>query len=85
MTNDLPKDPLALSEAGSETESQLDLTIVVPCLNEVENIIGTLDNVYMTLKDQALKYEIIVVDDVSEDDTFAVATSGPKTQRPDPD
>jgi glycosyltransferase involved in cell wall biosynthesis len=74
MTNELPKDPLALSESGMETDTQLDLTIVIPCLNEVENIIGTLDNVYMTLKDQALKYEIIVVDDISEDDTFAVAS-----------
>lgn len=74
MTNNLPKDPLALSESGTETEARLDLTIVIPCLNEVENIIGTLDNVYMTLKDQALKYEIIVVDDISEDDTFAVAS-----------
>jgi glycosyltransferase involved in cell wall biosynthesis len=73
MTNNLPKDPLALSESGTETEARLDLTIVIPCLNEVENIIGTLDNVYVTLKDQALKYEIIVVDDISEDDTFAVA------------
>jgi glycosyltransferase involved in cell wall biosynthesis len=73
MTNDHPKDPLPLVEAGNDANSELDLTIVIPCLNEVENIVGTLDNVYRTLKDQALKYEIIVVDDVSEDDTFAVA------------
>jgi glycosyltransferase involved in cell wall biosynthesis len=74
MTNALPKDLLTLSDAGIEPDPQLDLTIVVPCLNEVENIIGTLDNVYLTLKDQALTYEIIVVDDVSEDETFAVAS-----------
>jgi glycosyltransferase involved in cell wall biosynthesis len=74
MTNALPKDPLLLSEAGQDTDPQLDLTIVVPCLNEVENIVGTLDNIYLTLKDEKLKYEIIVVDDVSEDDTFEVAS-----------
>jgi glycosyltransferase involved in cell wall biosynthesis len=74
MTNALPKDMLTLSDAGIESDPQFDLTIVIPCLNEVENIIGTLDNVYITLKDQALKYEIIVVDDVSEDETFAVAS-----------
>jgi glycosyltransferase involved in cell wall biosynthesis len=54
------------------------LTIVIPCLNEVENIIGTLDNVYITLKDQPVKYEVIVVDDISEDDTFAVASQWAK-------
>lgn len=73
MTNDIPKDPLTLSESGAGTDAQIDLTIVVPCLNEVENIIGTLDNVYSTLKDQTFTYEIIVVDDISEDETFAVA------------
>jgi len=81
MTNALPKDPLALSESGKSTDTQLDLTIVVPCLNEVENIIGTLDNVYLTLRDQPLKYEIIVVDDVSEDDTFAVANQWAKQHK----
>lgn len=74
MTNMLPKDPLSLSPAGTEADCELDLTIVVPCLNEVENIVGTLDNVYNTLHGQPLKYEIIVVDDVSEDETFAVAS-----------
>ena len=74
MTNNLPKDPLALSATETETENPIDLTIVVPCLNEVENIIGTLDNVYDTLKDLSLSYEIIVVDDISEDETFAVAS-----------
>lgn len=74
MTDSLPKDPLHLSVARMEADTELDLTIVVPCLNEVENIIGTLDNVYNTLQGQPLKYEIIVVDDISEDETFAVAS-----------
>jgi len=74
MTNDLPKDPVALSESEKDTNSQVDLTIVIPCLNEVENIIGTLDNVYLTLKEHSISYEIIVVDDISDDETFAVAS-----------
>jgi dolichol-phosphate mannosyltransferase len=74
MTNSLPKDPLHLSDVGKSSESEIDLTIVVPCLNEVENIVGTLDNIYSTLKDQSFTYEIIVVDDISEDATFAVAS-----------
>jgi glycosyltransferase involved in cell wall biosynthesis len=81
MTNELPKDPLALSETGSNADSQIDLTIVIPCLNEVENIIGTLENIYSTLKDQPFIYEIIVVDDISEDETFAVASEWAKQHR----
>jgi glycosyltransferase involved in cell wall biosynthesis len=73
MSNTLPNDPLELSSSGPGEDAQIDLTIVIPCLNEVENIVGTLDNVYHTLKEEALNYEIVVVDDVSEDDTFAVA------------
>lgn len=78
MTNNIPQEPLPLSKTGAEEEPQIDLTIVVPCLNEVENIIGTLDNVYNTLKEQFLSYEIIVVDDISEDETFAVASEWAK-------
>jgi glycosyltransferase involved in cell wall biosynthesis len=57
-----------------DEEGEIDLTIVVPCLNEVETIVSTLDNVYTALEDQAFNYEIIVVDDISEDETFAVAS-----------
>ena len=78
MTNDLPKDPFALSESGTGADAQIDLTIVIPCLNEVENIIGTLENVHSTLKDQPFVCEIIVVDDISEDGTFAVASKWAK-------
>ena len=78
MTNNLPQEPQHLAPTGADTEPEIDLTIVVPCLNEVENIIGTLDNVYNTLKEHHLSYEIIVVDDISEDETFAVASAWAK-------
>ena len=74
MAHNIPKDPLVLSEVRKDVDTQIDLTIVVPCLNEVENILGTLDNIYDTLQGKALTYEIIVVDDISEDETFAVAS-----------
>jgi glycosyltransferase involved in cell wall biosynthesis len=57
-----------------DTDSEIDLTIVIPCLNEVENIVSTLDRVHTALKDQSFKYEVIVVDDLSEDETFAIAS-----------
>lgn len=51
----------------------LDLTIVIPCFNEAENIEGTLDLVYRALQGISLSYEIIVVDDLSDDATPDVA------------
>ena len=74
MKSNIPKEPRILSESRENTHSQIDLTIVVPCLNEVENILGTLDNIYNTLQGDSLTYEIIVVDDISDDETFAVAS-----------
>jgi len=81
MTNDISKDPLVLSESEKGTGPYTDLTIVVPCLNEVENIIGTLDNIYNTLQEHSLTYEIIVVDDISDDETFAVASEWAEQHR----
>ena len=81
MSKNIPQDPKTLSNANAIKEPQLDLTIVIPCLNEVENIIGTLDNVHETLQEQGLRYEIIVVDDVSEDETFAVASKWAKQHK----
>ena len=74
MPKNIPEGPRHISTSGVEDEPQHDLTIVVPCLNEVENIVGTLDNIYSKLQGQGFTYEIIVVDDVSEDDTFAVSS-----------
>jgi len=73
MTKDYSKDLLNFIESDNNLDCLQDLTIVVPCLNEIENIVGTLENIFQTLKDQPFKYEIIVVDDLSEDGTFAVA------------
>ncbi len=81
MATNIPKEPLDFSESEKDAESQIDLTIVVPCLNEVENIIGTLENIYDTLKEHTLTYEIVVVDDISEDETFAVASEWAERHR----
>jgi dolichol-phosphate mannosyltransferase len=81
MTLKLPEDPRDLSTTKKSGDTQIDLTIVIPCLNEVETIITTLDNVYETLKDRSFSYEIIVVDDISEDDTFKVASEWAKQHR----
>jgi len=51
----------------------LDLTIVVPCLNEAENIIPILNDIKGVLSNQLFKSEIIVVDDRSDDATLPLA------------
>ncbi|ELL3752920.1 glycosyltransferase family 2 protein [Vibrio cholerae] len=51
----------------------IDLTIVIPCLNEAENIVGILDSVAEVVKPQKFTSEVIVVDDKSDDETLTLA------------
>jgi glycosyltransferase involved in cell wall biosynthesis len=52
----------------------IDLTIVVPCLNEQENIEPILAALCNTLSKVSFTYEIVVVDDQSDDLTLEVAS-----------
>lgn len=60
-----------MSDADPNTQ-QIDLTILVPCKNEEENIAGTLDTIAATMQKLTSSYEILVVDDGSSDTTSAV-------------
>lgn len=51
----------------------LDLTIVVPCLNEEENIISILDSIRDTISQQSFTSEVVVIDDKSDDRTYELA------------
>ena len=53
--------------------SAIDLTVVIPCLNEEGNVTSILNSVYDVLSSMDIKSEIILVDDKSEDATFLVA------------
>jgi len=59
---------------GGSQPDLIDLTIVVPCLNEEENIVGILNDIRDVIIDQPFLAEIIVVDDKSDDATQAHAT-----------
>ena len=50
-------------------DSALDLTVFVSCYNEVPYIIGTLDAVRSAATEAGLHYEIIVIDDGSQDES----------------
>lgn len=51
------------------SENSLDLTIVIPCLNEEANICATLDTVASAMCELRYTYEILVIDDGSKDRT----------------
>lgn len=52
-----------------------DLSIVVPCLNEEENIPGLLKSLNDVVERYSLAIETILIDDLSDDNTFQVALS----------
>lgn len=65
--------PAAIDRAGaSETtpaglREEIDLTIFVPCYNEENRIIGTLETIRDASREVPITYEVIVVDDGSKD------------------
>jgi glycosyltransferase involved in cell wall biosynthesis len=51
----------------------IDLSVVIPAYNEADVLGATLDDALAWLGDSGLRHEVIVVDDGSADDTYAVA------------
>ena len=50
---------------------ELDVTVVVTCYNEQEFIVDSLESVIGALRESGRSYEVIVVDDVSKDDSVS--------------
>jgi glycosyltransferase involved in cell wall biosynthesis len=57
-----------------ESETEVDITIVVSCYNEEAFITDTIDTVISALQETGCSYEIIVVDDVSKDNSIRKVT-----------
>ena len=55
-------------------QDPLDLTIVIPCLNEEKHIGGTLETVRSAMAELPYSYEVLVIDDGSTDGTEAVVS-----------
>ena len=66
-----PVKSVVVQGAGGD-QSPLDLTIVVPCLNEQHHIGPTLDTVAAAMMEVAYSYEVLVIDDGSTDDTAKI-------------
>jgi glycosyltransferase involved in cell wall biosynthesis len=56
-------------------DNSLDLTIVVPCLNEEARVADTLETVSSTMRELPYSYEVLVIDDGSTDRTSQVVES----------
>jgi len=50
-----------------------ELSIIVPCLNEVENIEAILSQLSQVISGSRISVETLVLDDLSDDDTFIIA------------
>ena len=65
----------SLTSAGQEKLTLDKLALVIPTLGEAENIGGLLDHVRSVLDPLGISYEILVVDDDSQDGTEEIVTA----------
>ncbi|MED5578497.1 MAG: glycosyltransferase [Nitrospinota bacterium] len=52
-----------------KTDKDIEISFFIPCLNEEDNIGKTIECVIEVMKNMNMKYEILIVDDNSSDDT----------------
>src|ERR1700722_5428650 len=64
----------SLAEADGENASTL-LSVVIPCLNEEENIEECVRTALAVLEEKGIDGEVLVVDNASEDDSAALAAA----------
>ena len=50
-------------------EYSYDITFMVPCYNEEENILSTIEKIYRVLGKYSISFEVIIIDDYSTDNT----------------
>lgn len=62
------------SPTPNGVREDLDLTLFVPCLNEEQRVLPTLETIRTALAEIGCSYEVIVVDDGSTDGTSAVVS-----------
>ncbi len=68
----------ALDEGDEQLRSPL-VSVVIPCLNEAENIEVCVTAALGALRDGAIEGEVLVVDNASEDDSAALAAAAGAT------
>jgi glycosyltransferase involved in cell wall biosynthesis len=68
--------------APLHTPGEIEITILIPCKNEREKAVGTVDTALAALAESDRMYEILVVDDSSKDDTSGIVEEN-RLQHPD--
>jgi glycosyltransferase involved in cell wall biosynthesis len=53
-------------------ETELDVTVVLPCYNEQDHVVAELERISAALDASRYSYELLVIDDASTDGTLAV-------------
>ena len=67
-------DFLAQALVAPNTANQVpEISIIVPCLNEAENVTAILSSLNEVVVQHALSVEVLLIDDFSDDDTFQIA------------
>lgn len=69
VTRDLARMQYRFSWDKTIAASGIDITLMVPCYNEEENVQGSLEAIRIATKDADLAWEAIVIDDCSRDRT----------------
>lgn len=59
----------------SDTVESLELTILMPCLNEAETLAGCVSEALRALREQAIRGEVVVADNGSTDGSQEIATA----------
>jgi len=63
-----------IQDGAPSSQDPLDLTIVIPCLNEEARIVATLETAKSAMAELPYSYEILVIDDGSTDATARVVS-----------
>jgi glycosyltransferase involved in cell wall biosynthesis len=64
-----------------ETGFDLDLSLVIPIYNEQENLLLLIAEIHESLRSLDLSYEIVLIDDGSRDQSFALLQGAAKTDQ----
>ena len=66
---------IAYRSAQEGSDDAIEVSFMVPCLNEEANVVGTLETIMSALVRVGCSYEILVFDDGSQDNTAAVVAA----------
>ena len=72
MISVIESNPIMTDGIDEQNSEPVDLTIIVPVLNESENLRPLIGEIDAALVDTTLTYEVLIVDDGSDDDSFGL-------------